>query len=81
MAAHEVSRRHDASGVLARNAEGRFAMTVVTLRPDVVYGGDATPDSAEKARLHHAAHEACYIANSVKSEVRCEPIGVDAQPG
>jgi len=68
--------RDDASGVLARNAEGRFAMTLVTLRPDVTYVGDTRPDAAEQARLHHAAHDACYIANSVKTELRCEPIGV-----
>ena len=66
--------RDDASGVLARNAEGRFAMTVVTLHPAVSYGGASRPDAAEQARLHHEAHEACYIANSVKTEVRCEPL-------
>jgi organic hydroperoxide reductase OsmC/OhrA len=68
------SYRDDASGVLARNAAGKFAMTVVTLRPAVVYGGDRRPDAAEQAQLHHAAHEACYIANSVTTELRCEPV-------
>jgi len=66
--------RDAAVGVMARNAEGRMAVTVVTLRPAVAYGGELTPDAAEQQRLHHEAHEACYIANSVKSEVRCEPI-------
>ena len=69
--------RDDALGVLARNAEGRFAMTVVTLRPAVSFGGESQPSVAEQTRLHHAAHEACFIANSVKSEVRCEPV-IDA---
>ena len=66
--------RDDAVGTMARNVEGRLAMTLVTLRPAVAYGGDRRPDAAEQARLHHAAHEQCYIANSVKSEVRCEPV-------
>ena len=66
--------RDDASGTLALNAAGRHAMTVVTLRPAVAWGGSRQPDAAERARLHHAAHEACYIANSVTTEVRCEPV-------
>jgi organic hydroperoxide reductase OsmC/OhrA len=24
--------------------------------------------------MHHEAHEECFIANSVKTEVRCEPV-------
>jgi organic hydroperoxide reductase OsmC/OhrA len=61
-----------AQGTMARNAQGRVAMTEVTLRPAVAFNGAApTPD--QLAHLHHQAHEACYIANSVKCEVRCEP--------
>ena len=63
-----------ASGVLAKDAQGRLAMTVVTLRPAVRFGGERRPDAAEIARLHHLTHEACFIANSVKTEVRCEPV-------
>ncbi|HSW17964.1 MAG TPA: OsmC family protein [Ramlibacter sp.] len=63
----------DAVGVMAPNAQGRMAMTRVILRPQVRFAGDKRPDSAEHERLHHAAHEACYIANSVRSEVLCEP--------
>lgn len=66
--------RDDAIGVLARDARGRQAMTLVTLRPRVSYGGASPPDAAEQDRLHHAAHEACYIANSVLTEVRCAPL-------
>lgn len=64
--------RDDASGTMARNAEGRMAITVVTLRPAVRFG-DKQPAADELAHLHHEAHERCYIANSVKCEVRCEP--------
>ncbi len=63
----------DAVGEMARNAERHLAMTVVTLRPRVLFGGSKQPGAAELARLHHEAHAACYIAHSVKTEVRCEP--------
>jgi organic hydroperoxide reductase OsmC/OhrA len=66
--------RDEAVGVMARNAEGRMAMTVVTLRPDVEFGGDKQPDVVELNRLHHQAHDDCFIANSVKTEVRCVPV-------
>lgn len=62
----------DATGTMARNAEGRVAMTQVTLRPRVGFAG-AAPSRAELEALHHRAHEECFIANSVKTEVRCEP--------
>ena len=63
-----------ASGVMARNADGKIAMTVVTLRPDVEFSGEKLPTRAEVDALHHEAHESCYIANSVKTDVRCEPV-------
>jgi len=63
-----------AVGVMAKNDQGKMAMTVVTLRPAVTFSGEHLPTRAQIEALHHAAHEACYIANSVKSEVRCEPI-------
>ena len=66
--------RDEASGVLARNAEGRAAMTLVTLRPQVRFAGDHQPDAAEIRRLHAHAHAECFIANSVKTELRCEPV-------
>ena len=66
--------RDDAVGVMARNADGQLAMTRVTLRPAVVFGGPTQPDAQQLADAHHRAHAACYIANSVKTEVRCEPV-------
>jgi organic hydroperoxide reductase OsmC/OhrA len=63
----------DATGVLARNAEGRLAMARVTLRPRVQCSGERQPTPAELQALHHEAHEACFIANSVRTEVLCEP--------
>lgn len=63
----------DASGVMERNAAGNLAMTRVTLRPQVAFSGANLPDPATLDTLHAAAHEACYIANSVRSEVVIEP--------
>jgi organic hydroperoxide reductase OsmC/OhrA len=63
-----------ARGVLGRNAQGKLAMTLVTLRPRVVFGGESPPAREAVDALHHRAHEACFIASSVLSEVRCEPI-------
>ncbi|MFC5519956.1 OsmC family protein [Polaromonas jejuensis] len=63
-----------AEGLMARNVDGKMAMTVVTLRPAVHFSGERLPTREELDRLHHEAHEACFIANSVKTEVRCEPV-------
>jgi organic hydroperoxide reductase OsmC/OhrA len=63
----------DAEGVMARNAAGKVAVTKVTLRPLVVFSGANSPDRAALDALHHAAHEQCFIANSIRSEVVCEP--------
>jgi organic hydroperoxide reductase OsmC/OhrA len=74
-AGHRVERYEDhAVGTMARNAQGRLAMTRVVLRPRVTFvAGSAAPDAAALAALHHEAHDRCFIANSVKTEVRCEP--------
>ena len=63
----------EAQGVLAKDAQGRMAMTVVTLRPRIVFSGDKMPAPADIDALHHKSHEECYIANSVRTEVRVEP--------
>jgi organic hydroperoxide reductase OsmC/OhrA len=63
-----------ASGIMARNAEGKYAMTVVTLKPAVVFSGLPRPSTDEIHHMHHEAHEECFIANSVKTDVRCEPV-------
>src|SRR5882724_3517387 len=62
-----------AVGTLAPDADGKMAMSVVTLRPVVQLGANLRGDFAELQRLHHQAHAACFLANSVKTEVRCEP--------
>jgi len=64
----------EALGTMARNAEGKLAMTRVVLRPRVVFSGDPRPGPADLAAMHHEAHAECFIANSVKTEVTCEPV-------
>jgi organic hydroperoxide reductase OsmC/OhrA len=63
-----------AQGLMARNAAGKMAMTQVTLRPRVMFVGDMLPTDDEIAAMHHEAHAECFIANSVTTEVRCEPV-------
>ena len=60
-----------AEGVLEKNSEGRMAMTRVTLRPAVEFA--VPPSPAVLAQLHHKAHEKCFIANSVRTQVMIEP--------
>ena len=60
--------RDRAEGVMAAIAPGRQAVTRVVLHPEIAWSGEA-PDAPTLARLHHAAHEACFIANSVRTEV------------
>jgi len=63
----------DALGLMAKNAAGRLMMTRITLRPHVAFSGAKAPDRAALDALHHAAHEECFIAASVRSEVVIEP--------
>ena len=61
----------EAEGVMEKNDSGRIAITRVTLRPRASYGGE-TPDPEQVRKLHHRAHDLCFIANSVRSEVITE---------
>lgn len=62
-----------ASGVLGKNAEGKMAITRITLRPRVAFGGDKVPSPEELAKLHERAHANCFIGSSIRSEVTVEP--------
>ena len=59
-------------GTLGTNAEGREAITVITLRPEVIFTGDKRPTSDDITAMHHEAHEVCCLANSVTAEIRLE---------
>jgi len=68
-----VDRYDDtAEGVMEKNAEGRLAVTRVTLNPRVTYAGPA-PDHAAERAMHHAAHEQCFLANSVRTAIDVRP--------
>jgi len=61
-----------AEGLMEKNAEGREAITKVTLRPVVVIAGGTVPTDAGIARLHHEAHASCFLANSVRTGIVVE---------
>jgi organic hydroperoxide reductase OsmC/OhrA len=61
----------EAEGVLEKRDDGKMWMSKVTLRPRITWGGEA-PDQAAIADLHHKAHDACFIANSVTTKVTIE---------
>jgi organic hydroperoxide reductase OsmC/OhrA len=63
-----------AVGVMGRDAAGHMAMLRVTLRPKVRCSGPNQPGSEQLLALHHAAHEQCFIANSVRTDLRIEPV-------
>jgi organic hydroperoxide reductase OsmC/OhrA len=65
-----ASYRDEARGLLGK-LDGRTAITRIVLRPRIDFAGE-TPDEATLARLHHDAHERCFIASSLKSEVVIE---------
>jgi organic hydroperoxide reductase OsmC/OhrA len=67
------SYRDEAEGTLAKGPDGKLMMTRVVLRPAIGWGGEWRPTAEEVEQLHHRAHEECFIANSVKTEVVVEP--------
>lgn len=70
-----VDRYRDrAVGVMAKDSSGKLAMTQVTLRPEVSFIGENRPTADRLVAIHHEAHESCFIARSVKTDVRCEPV-------
>jgi organic hydroperoxide reductase OsmC/OhrA len=68
------SYRDHATGEMRHNTAGKMAMTRVTLHPAVAFSGPKQPDRTAIHALHHEAHEACFIANSVLTDVVCEPV-------
>ena len=60
-----------AEGHMRKDAQGQLWMAEVVLRPQLVISGRA-PAEGEVEALHHAAHEACFLARSVRSELRIE---------
>lgn len=59
----------EAVGTLAKNAEGKMAMTEVVLKPAIKFTDNKTPDPAVLDELFKKAHENCFISCSVKTTV------------
>ena len=68
------SYRDQAVGILAKDSAANMAIIKVTLRPEVKFSGEKQPTSEELRQLHDQAHHACFIANSVKTDVVVEPL-------
>lgn len=66
----------DALGVMEINESGKMSMTKVTLRPRVKFSGPRQPSMETVEKLHHQAHDQCFIANSVKTVVAVEIPGL-----
>ena len=71
-----------AIGVMTKNERGALWVSQVTLRPRITWSGEKVPSQSDEARLHHLAHEQCFIATSVKTEivVQREEVKVRDQP-
>jgi len=63
------SYRDDAAGAMTKNEQGGQWISSVTLNPRIVYSGAKQPSRADEEQLHHFAHEQCFIANSIKTQV------------
>jgi len=74
-AGFEVASYDDeAVGVMTKNERGVPWVSAVTLHPRIAYGGARQPTREDEDHLHHAAHDGCYIANSVKTEITVAPV-------
>lgn len=61
-----------AVGYMEEDSQGRSSMTQVILRPNIIFVGDKQPTFEQLQKLHHLAHQHCFIANSVKTEITTE---------
>jgi organic hydroperoxide reductase OsmC/OhrA len=64
----------EAVGVMGKNPAGKTAVASVTLHPHVTFSGARLPSRTQIEELHHKAHEECFIANSVTTDIRCDPL-------
>jgi len=63
------SYEDNAVGEMTATEGGKQWISKITLDPQIIWSGDKIPTAVELAHMHHEAHEVCYIANSIKSEV------------
>ena len=63
------SYEDEAVGRMTKNERGALWVSAVELSPRITYADDAAPTAEQEADLHHRAHDGCYIANSVRTEI------------
>ena len=68
-----------AEGHMAKNEVGKVAVTSVALRPNVIFSGSKQMSDSDFQSLHHEAHESCFLASSVKTEIKVEGTWVQAE--
>ena len=62
----------DALSTMEKNEQGRFWISRVELRPDIVFSGDKKPTLIQIEKMHELSHDQCFIANWVKTKVTIE---------
>jgi organic hydroperoxide reductase OsmC/OhrA len=63
------SYEDEAVGVITKNEAGKMWVSAVTLNPKIAFSGEKLPSAEDQERLHHGAHDNCFIANSVRTDV------------
>ena len=74
---HVESYEDEAIGTMTKNERGIPWVGAITLQPRISYIGSKQPGAADEKRLHHEAHEQCFIAQSIKTEVTVRAVGVN----
>lgn len=64
----------NAVAILGKNEKLKMAVTTVYLRPNIIFKGDNIPDKIIIDEMHHRAHQECFIANSVLTDIIVEPL-------
>jgi organic hydroperoxide reductase OsmC/OhrA len=69
-----VDSYHDSAvGIMKANERKKYWVSSVTLQPKVLFSGEQTPSAAKIEEMHHKAHDECFIANSVKTDIQVHP--------
>ena len=67
---YQVDSYHDeAVGAMTKNEQGVPWVSSIILNPKIACSGDKVPAPEDEERLHHLAHEQCFISNSIKTKV------------
>jgi len=60
----------DAEGFMGKNEQGKMALLEIVLKPKLLFEGSKIPSQEQLERMHHQAHEECFIANSIKTNIK-----------